>query len=181
MFSSWGKKSHSSWKPQWQSVLSISIFSFFLSWRFRLKHTWAFLIAYFVLDWQLGNVFLVFLSEELHDHSLFPFWEWEIRLSIQFLSVFGAVKWCLTRYSSQTFPSLPTLPDLALWLTKTKPEEEAMLKDTAKSDCGTSQFVIVCFKCFCKNVVTCQHATKPGCLGLVQIFCTFIHVLKLQI
>lgn len=29
-----------------------------------------------------------------------------------------------------------------------------MTKDTAKSDCGTSQFVIVvCFKCFCKNVV----------------------------
>ena len=50
-----------------------------------------------------------------------------------------------------------------------------MLKDTAKSDSGTSQFVVVVrFKCFCKNVVKLANiATKPGCLGLVQIFSTF--------
>lgn len=33
-------------------------------------------------------------------------------------------------------------------------ERRDTLKDTAKSDCGTSQFVIIVrFKCFCKNVV----------------------------
>lgn len=44
-------------------------------------------------------------SEELHNHSHpLPSGEWEITLSIQFLSVFGAVKWCLTRYSSLRTP-----------------------------------------------------------------------------
>lgn len=34
------------------------------------------------------------------------------------------------------------------------PGEEGTLKDTAKSNCGTSRFVIIVrFKCFCKNVV----------------------------
>lgn len=42
-----------------------------------------------------------------------------------------------------------------------------MLKDTAKSDCGTSQFVIVVrFKCFCKNVVNLPTLLQSlGALG----------------
>lgn len=67
-----------------------------------------------------------------------------------------------------TPPSLcPTPPELALWLTKRSPGEEGVLKDTAKSGCGTSRFVIiVCFKCFCKNVVNLPTLLQSlGALG----------------
>lgn len=109
-------------------------------------------------------------SEELHNHSLppLPSGEWEITLSVQFLSVFGAVKWCLMRYSSpwplpsshaSPPPSLllhfaPPLRNLHCDWWRGMPGEEGTLKDTAKSNCGTSRFVIIVrFKCFCKNVV----------------------------
>lgn len=109
-------------------------------------------------------------SEELHNRSHpLPTGEWEITLSIQFLLVFGAVKWCLTRYGSLRShpPLLHSPPELALWLTKRTPGEEGVPKDTAKSGCGTSQFVIIVrFKCFCKNVVNLPTLLQSlGALG----------------
>ena len=80
-------------------------------------------------------------------------------------------------------PSLyPAPPELALWLKKRSPGEEGMLKDTAKSDCGTSQFVIVVrFKCFCKNVVNLPTLLQSlGALGWYKYSAHSVCYYKLQ-
>lgn len=141
----------------------------------QLKAHLSFSFGLFRLGLATGNLRLTFGQFTIQVRNYIttlaptlPSGEWEITLSVQFLSVFGAVKWCLMRYSSpwplpsshaSLPPSLllhfaPPLRNLHCDWWRGMPGEEGTLKDTAKSNCGTSRFlIIVRFKCFCKNVV----------------------------
>lgn len=118
---------------------------------------------------------------------------WETTVPpIQLLSVFWHCREVMFDLLDTVPLSKPRLPSPHTSGTCTvtvegKPERKEragrFVKDTAKSDCTSHSFLtVVCFKCFnCGNVVrsTCQHAMKPGCLGLVKIFSTYVFSCKI--